>query len=71
MIGNFVWSDADGDGLQDPGEPGIGGVTVDLMGPGPDGILGTADDVAVASTTTAADGSYLFTGVAPVSTRWR
>jgi hypothetical protein len=27
-IGDYVWRDTDGDGIQDPGEPGINGVTV-------------------------------------------
>ncbi len=65
IIGNFVWSDADNDGLQDPGEPGIGNVTVDLVGPGADGILGTGDDTVEATQTTADDGSYLFISVPP------
>jgi hypothetical protein len=30
-IGDFVWSDNNGDGLQTPGEPGINGVTVNLL----------------------------------------
>jgi uncharacterized repeat protein (TIGR01451 family) len=64
-IGDRVWSDANGDGIQDPGEVGIGGVTLSLLSVGPDGLCGTADDTTVATTTTAADGSYLFTGVAP------
>lgn len=29
-LGNFVWEDKDGDGIQDSGEPGIPGVTVTL-----------------------------------------
>ena len=29
-IGDFVWHDQDGDGIQDAGEPGIGGITVVL-----------------------------------------
>ncbi|MCB1209949.1 MAG: choice-of-anchor D domain-containing protein, partial [Verrucomicrobiales bacterium] len=28
IIGNFVWNDLDGDGIQDGGEPGLSGVTV-------------------------------------------
>ena len=59
-IGRVIWSDSDGDGVQDPSEPGIGGVTVDLVIAGLDGIFGTADDSVFATTTTAADGSYLF-----------
>jgi len=50
-IGNRVWQDTDGDGVQDPGEPGLDGVTVELYR---DGIL-------VGVTTTANDGQYLFT----------
>ena len=55
-IGNYVWSDEDNDGIQDRSEPGIGGVTLDLR-----------DDLGsvVATTTTADDGWYLFTGIAP------
>lgn len=64
VIGDFVWSDADGDGIQDPGEPGIAGVGLALKGAGPDGILGTGDDTTVATTTTDGAGHYLFTGVA-------
>ena len=55
-IGDFVWSDLNGDGIQDAGEPGIGGVTVDLYDSGGNFI---------ATTTTAADGSYNFTGLVP------
>lgn len=65
IIGDRVWSDADGDGVQDAGESGIAGVTLDLIAdPGTDGVFGTPDDGApVASTTTGADGDYLFTGL--------
>jgi hypothetical protein len=63
-IGDLVWIDANGDGMQDPGEPGMGGVTVTLYGPGPDGEIGGGDDVTVATTTTNPDGSYLFSGLA-------
>jgi hypothetical protein len=31
QIGDLVWHDIDGDGLRDPGEPGIAGVTVELL----------------------------------------
>lgn len=50
-IGNLVWFDADRDGIQDPDEAGIPGVTVDLLD-------GSGDVVATAIT--AADGTYLF-----------
>ena len=55
VIGDRIWSDADGDGVQDAGEAGIGGVTVQLKNAG-----GTVVD----TVTTAPDGSYLFTGLA-------
>jgi len=55
-IGNFVWEDTDGDGVQDTGESGIGNVTVTLY---------RADGSPVGSTTTAADGSYSFTNLPP------
>jgi fimbrial isopeptide formation D2 family protein len=58
-IGDFVWYDADGDGVQDTGEPGIAGATVTLLWAGPDGTLGNADDVTF-TTTTDASGLYLF-----------
>ncbi len=49
-IGNRVWRDEDGDGVQDPGEPGLDGVTVELY----------RDGVLVGTTTTANGGQYLF-----------
>jgi len=63
-IGDRLWNDADGDGLQDPGEIGIAGVTVQLLTPGPDGFFGTADDVVAATTTTNAAGYYIFDDLA-------
>ena len=54
-IGDTVYCDSDGNGAQDPGELGISGVTVTLSLP---------DDTLVDSTTTDADGKYLFSGLA-------
>ena len=59
-LGDRVWSDDDADGIQDVGEAGIAGVVVNLFGPGPDGVVGTADDVVLDTTTTDASGNYLF-----------
>ncbi len=59
-IGDFVWLDTDGDGVQDPSnEPGLAGITVDLLFAGADGVFGNADDIAL-STTTDANGGYSF-----------
>ncbi|HRW09057.1 MAG TPA: SdrD B-like domain-containing protein [Caldilineaceae bacterium] len=49
-IGNRVWQDTNGDGVQGPAEPGIDGVTVELY----------RDGVLVGSTVTANGGEYLF-----------
>ncbi len=54
LIGDFVWEDIDGDGIQDVGEPGLAGVTVDLLDAG-----GTV----VATTLTDAGGLYSFSVV--------
>ena len=69
-VGDRVWIDTDGDGVQDVGELGLAGATVTLTGAGTDGLFGNGDDT-TASTTTAdgtgalALGEYEFTGVAP------
>ena len=61
-IGDYVWIDRNGDGVQDPDEPGVAGQPVELVWAGPDGILGNADDQTY-STTTDTDGMYLFDGL--------
>ncbi len=55
-LGNYVWIDEDINGLQDPEESGIAGVTVTLY----DGA-----GIAIANTTTDANGFYQFTGLIP------
>ena len=55
IIGDFVWKDLNGNGIQDSGEPGINGVTVTLSGPG---------NVILATQVTSGNGGYLFTGLA-------
>jgi len=52
-IGDFVWHDLDGDGLQEAGEPGIPDVVVNLTGP-----MGLAE-----STLTDSSGHYSFEGL--------
>ncbi len=59
-VGNRVWMESTVNGIQDAGEPGIAGVTVELWTANGDGPVGAAP---IASTTTDADGYYLFTGL--------
>jgi hypothetical protein len=72
-VGNRIWNDTNGDGLQGAGELGINGVAVELVSPGIDGIFGNADDVIVATTTTATiagqQGSYFFNTLITEDTR--
>jgi len=62
-IGSTVFSDIDGDGILDSGEPGISGVTVKLYSDA--GTIGIIDggDAVIATLTTDANGIYLFTGL--------
>ncbi|MCX7792412.1 MAG: MSCRAMM family adhesin SdrC, partial [Chloroflexaceae bacterium] len=62
-IGDRVWRDDNGNGLQDAGEPGTNGVRVVLRDPGPNGVCDPTD-AALATAVTAGDGAYLFTGLA-------
>jgi protocatechuate 3,4-dioxygenase beta subunit len=55
-LGNFVWHDLNGNGVQDAGEPGLPGVTVRLL---------DAAGVVISTTTTDAGGVYTFTNLAP------
>ncbi|MEY4936673.1 MAG: hypothetical protein RIS64_3032, partial [Bacteroidota bacterium] len=58
-IGDFVWEDLDGDGVQDANEPGIGGVRVELTGTDVNG------NPVTRTVTTNADGSYEITNLLP------
>ena len=67
-VGDYVWDDLDADGIQDSGEVGLGGVTVNLYRDADgDGIPepGGDDGVAVAATATSLAGAYSFSGLAP------
>ncbi len=57
-LGDLVWNDLDNDGKYDPSETGIQGVTLELYNAGDDGK--DATDTLKATTTTDADGFYLF-----------
>jgi hypothetical protein len=54
-IGDLVWEDTNGDGHQGDFEPGIAGVTVNLIG---------SSGLIIDTTVTDANGNYLFTGLA-------
>ena len=60
-IGDKVWNDADGDGVQDASEDGIGGMLVRLTGTPSRAGLPAVE----LSTTTAADGTYAFADLRP------
>ena len=64
-LGDRVWIDSDRDGIQDPNEIGVEGVVVQLCAAGPDGLFDTADDATPITTTTDANGHYIFDGLTP------
>jgi hypothetical protein len=53
-LGDYVWEDLNANAVQDPGEPGIPGVTVNLL---------DFNGNVIATTTTDANGNYLFSGL--------
>jgi hypothetical protein len=55
VVGDKVWEDLDGDGIQDFGEPGIENVVVEAF----------SDETLVASTTTNNNGNYFFNTLLP------
>ncbi len=55
-LGDRVWNDLDQNGVQDPGEPGVAGVTVQLK---------DSDGDVILETTTNSDGNYSFEGLEP------
>ncbi|MBI5352498.1 MAG: hypothetical protein HZB50_07670 [Chloroflexi bacterium] len=55
-IGDFIWKDANGNGIQDFAEVGLAGVTVKLL---------DSDGVTIIAVTTASNGNYNFADIAP------
>jgi hypothetical protein len=53
-IGDFVWNDLDQNGIQDTGEPGIGGVLLALL---------NSSGMQIATATTTSSGYYQFNGL--------
>ena len=68
-IGNFVFEDSDGDGIQDAGETGVNGVTVILLDADGNHVLDAAGNPITTITAndqkTGAAGYYKFTDLAP------
>jgi uncharacterized repeat protein (TIGR01451 family) len=64
-LGDRLWLDANANGQQDTGEAGIAGATVTLIGGGVDGVLSTTADNTTSTTTTDANGAYLFANLKP------
>ncbi len=60
-VGDVVWMDVDGDGLQDPGEPGLNGVTVRLL----DSLGAVVESVVTANNGGGQPGYYAFSGLEP------
>ncbi|MFO0937549.1 MAG: SdrD B-like domain-containing protein [Gemmataceae bacterium] len=58
-IGNYVWNDSNSDGIQNAGEIGIAGVTVNLV---------DASNTVVASAQTDSNGQYLFSSAIGINT---
>lgn len=63
-LGGCIYCDEDNNGIFGGTDTGIGGVTTNLICAGPDGMLGTADDMSVMQVT-GADGTYIFIDLAP------
>jgi LPXTG-site transpeptidase (sortase) family protein len=65
-IGDYVWYDANGDGVQDGTESGIDGVTVDLwLDVNNNGQIDPGTDTLIGTQTTAGSGGYSFTDLTP------
>jgi hypothetical protein len=62
-VGNFVWNDVDGDGVQDANEPGMSGVVVQLWN--------DARNMVLDSATTNANGNYTLQAPGPGNYRVR
>jgi hypothetical protein len=61
-VGDQVWNDLNGNGIQDAGEPGISGAVVELFCTA-DSIMGNTDDISLGQKVTDAAGNYAFFGI--------
>ena len=65
-LGDYVWEDMNGDGIQNDGATGIQHVTVELYYAGPDGTFDGSDlSTPYQTTTTDSNGNYSFTNLPP------
>ena len=60
LVGDRVWNDLNGNGVQDAGEPSLTGAGVELFRAGSDGQIGGGDDVSKGTVTTDAFGTVPF-----------
>ena len=70
FVGDFVWTDLNGNGIIDPGEPGINGIAVKLLSTnGTEDEVGTVvyETVTANHPVTGEPGYYEFTGIWPAS----
>ena len=69
FYGDTVWDDQNRDGVQDPGEPGLNGVRVELYADDGDGVADPTTDPMYSFTVTSndgtSDGKYLFSYLPP------
>ncbi len=60
LIAGRVWQDGNGNGLQEPGEPGVAGIAVELFST-VNAVIGDDDDFSFGTKITSDDGRYAFT----------
>jgi hypothetical protein len=63
-VGNLVWHDENQNGIKDPTEVGIDGVTLQIHKTD-DAVIGNGDDTLLSSTTSAGGGLYSFENLTP------
>lgn len=61
-LGDFVWNDLNGNGLQDAGEPGIAGAAVEVLSSA-DEFRGNEDDVSRGIAITDTNGQFSLSGL--------
>jgi protocatechuate 3,4-dioxygenase beta subunit len=64
-LGDYVWEDLNGNGLQSANEPAIQNLRIELYEAGNDGIPNTGDETFINDTTSASNGFYQFTNLYP------